>query len=103
MLSRCWRQDSRDISFFFLQAEAGIRDKLVTGVQTCALPIYEFPAGLSVRPNLTASRPSCGNAGHFRGRQGALKTGEKTAIYQLFLKLAVTLLLVVPAAGFADR
>src|ERR1041384_2560894 len=26
--------------FIFLQAEAGIRDKLVTGVQTCALPIY---------------------------------------------------------------
>src|SRR2546423_10161540 len=25
--------------FFFLQAEDGIRDKLVTGVQTCALPI----------------------------------------------------------------
>src|SRR2546425_6455920 len=27
--------------FFFFQAEDGIRDKLVTGVQTCALPIYE--------------------------------------------------------------
>src|SRR5687767_1250031 len=26
-------------SFFFFQAEDGIRDKLVTGVQTCALPI----------------------------------------------------------------
>src|SRR5205823_11918041 len=26
--------------YFFLQAEDGIRDKLVTGVQTCALPIY---------------------------------------------------------------
>src|SRR6266404_8083128 len=28
------------IRFFFFQAEDGIRDKLVTGVQTCALPIY---------------------------------------------------------------
>src|SRR3989441_1513638 len=27
-------------SLFFFQAEDGIRDKLVTGVQTCALPIY---------------------------------------------------------------
>src|SRR5687767_3214506 len=27
-------------NFFFFQAEDGIRDKLVTGVQTCALPIY---------------------------------------------------------------
>src|SRR5205823_11980885 len=28
-----------DYFFFFFQAEDGIRDKLVTGVQTCALPI----------------------------------------------------------------
>src|SRR2546425_12869356 len=28
------------IEYFFFQAEDGIRDKLVTGVQTCALPIY---------------------------------------------------------------
>src|SRR3982750_3842759 len=27
------------IGFFFLQAEDGIRDLIVTGVQTCALPI----------------------------------------------------------------
>src|SRR2546425_12934644 len=27
------------VSFFFFQAEDGIRDKLVTGVQTCALPL----------------------------------------------------------------
>src|SRR3989441_8463078 len=29
--------------FFFFQAEDGIRDKLVTGVQTCALPISLIP------------------------------------------------------------
>src|SRR5256714_2357769 len=29
--------------FFFFQAEDGIRDKLVTGVQTCALPISGRP------------------------------------------------------------
>src|SRR2546425_6432737 len=28
-----------NVFFFFFQAEDGIRDKLVTGVQTCALPI----------------------------------------------------------------
>src|SRR5689334_23898820 len=28
--------------FFFFQAEDGIRDGTVTGVQTCALPIYLF-------------------------------------------------------------
>src|SRR3989441_3837237 len=30
--------------FFFFQAEDGIRDKLVTGVQTCALPISPSPS-----------------------------------------------------------
>src|SRR5689334_23610334 len=28
--------------FFFFQAEDGIRDGTVTGVQTCALPIYDL-------------------------------------------------------------
>src|SRR5256885_4610539 len=31
--------DSVDVLFFFFQAEDGIRDYKVTGVQTCALPI----------------------------------------------------------------
>src|SRR5207249_5874998 len=29
------------VFFFFFQAEDGIRDRNVTGVQTCALPIYD--------------------------------------------------------------
>src|SRR5437879_12769412 len=32
-------------SFFFFQAEDGIRDTSVTGVQTCALPISALRAG----------------------------------------------------------
>src|SRR5438876_7504605 len=32
--------------FFFFQAEDGIRDGRVTGVQTCALPIFNAAAGL---------------------------------------------------------
>src|SRR5256714_6517022 len=32
--------DGSGLIGFFFQAEDGIRDKLVTGVQTCALPIY---------------------------------------------------------------
>src|SRR2546422_10001607 len=31
------------LCFFFFQAEDGIRDVAVTGVQTCALPICLFP------------------------------------------------------------
>src|SRR2546425_6474125 len=41
--------------FFFFQAEDGIRDKLVTGVQTCALPIslvYPAPRHRLTRPSI---------------------------------------------------
>src|SRR6266478_2445675 len=37
------------MSSFFFQAEDGIRDLTVTGVQTCALPIYDPQAIAAVR------------------------------------------------------
>src|SRR5258708_21167614 len=49
--------------FFFFQAEDGIRDDLVTGVQTCALPIF-FSSHLrcacfpSIPPAITKSSSS---------------------------------------------
>src|SRR2546425_2582332 len=46
------------VVFFFFQAEDGIRDKLVTGVQTCALPISRV---------LRRAR----GAGHAAGGRGA--------------------------------
>src|SRR5207237_7412788 len=42
--ARYYRAD--DAVFFFFQAEDGIRDSSVTGVQTCALPICLEQAGL---------------------------------------------------------
>src|SRR5205823_12128539 len=45
-------------NFFFFRAEDGIRDKLVTGVQTCALPIYQrscTPDGTRVFVTLSGS------------------------------------------------
>src|SRR5258706_9451444 len=35
--------------FFFFQAEDGIRDWSVTGVQTCALPISIFPEAVALK------------------------------------------------------
>src|SRR6266446_7609097 len=43
-------------SFFFFQAEDGIRDYKVTGVQTCALPILVFGSSLQTVQNFTADR-----------------------------------------------
>src|SRR5439155_12197433 len=39
----------RSLALFFFQAEDGIRDGHVTGVQTCALPIFTMPATRSTR------------------------------------------------------
>src|SRR5437764_10781257 len=39
--------------FFFFQAEDGIRDTSVTGVQTCALPIWNSSFGPPLAPPAT--------------------------------------------------
>src|SRR2546425_4431725 len=53
--------------FFFFQAEDGIRDKLVTGVQTCALPISA--RGDRLRALLRELRTRL----HHLGRQACLR------------------------------
>src|SRR5260370_31645162 len=45
------------VLFFFFQAEDGIRDSSVTGVQTCALPISRRDSGRKlVQPNSSRRR-----------------------------------------------
>src|SRR2546430_5595673 len=41
------------LSLFFFQAEDGIRDLTVTGVQTCALPISQIFVGLALSQGRT--------------------------------------------------
>src|SRR2546422_10201339 len=41
------------MNFFFFQAEDGIRDVAVTGVQTCALPICSIPAYFTIADRVT--------------------------------------------------
>src|SRR5690349_17797410 len=52
---------SSSVFFFFFQAEDGIRDLYVTGVQTCALPISPGAVPIqdtaSRRPRLAMQRP----------------------------------------------
>src|SRR5260370_22188681 len=73
-------------SLFFFQAEDGIRDSSVTGVQTCALPIWVSPGGLwDRRPGehqsgrLAAALPSwvspCPRAGPVQRWALALRRG----------------------------
>src|SRR6202011_6392521 len=64
------------ISFFF-QAEDGIRDTSVTGVQTCALPILR---GAGLRPRAHSSVAAARAAVHGRnahGRSEERRVGEE--------------------------
>src|SRR5439155_2789701 len=56
--------------FFFFQAEDGIRDGHVTGVQTCALPIFDSRGGGRHRENRRAGARQRGaeRAGRARRR-----------------------------------
>src|SRR2546430_7556421 len=81
--------------FFFFQAEDGIRDLTVTGVQTCALPIWSgrrsrrrVRRGLSRPDARGAARRACGRFARrggrpwscpcrgFRRRRGGAKIGR---------------------------
>src|SRR2546428_11286395 len=56
-------------SFFFFQAEDGIRDLIVTGVQTCALPISR-PLRLPRPPARRGHPARAGGRGRRSGRGG---------------------------------
>src|ERR1017187_4652128 len=69
----------------FFQAEGGIRDPSVTGVQTCALPIYPRPA--SSMSEIRAGEQQAGNPGHERRGFGWRKLrGEVTVTVTLHLR-----------------
>src|SRR5260370_30962767 len=73
-----------DEVIFFFQAEDGIRDSGVTGVQTCALPIYRRrgASGLGRDVGKTARhRDARGLAGKFLGGRARNKTvGNQVAL-----------------------
>src|SRR5437773_10820923 len=57
--------------FFFFQAEDGIRDRDVTGVQTCALPIYL----LAAQPRLLRHHEDLERRAWFKRVQQASEAG----------------------------
>src|SRR2546421_8766173 len=66
--------------FFFFQAEDGIRDLIVTGVQTCALPIS---TGASTRFRAVLGRSGWARARTTTGRRPASRVPAPGAAQQL--------------------
>src|SRR5699024_800397 len=67
-----WSDDKNLIRVFFSQAEDGIRVRNVTGVQTCALPIYPRATA-----TLQAIRDELNKDGHiYRFQHGGKPLGE---------------------------
>src|SRR5437667_1720379 len=85
----------RLVFFFFFQAEDGIRDRDVTGVQTCALPIYRPPGGYPL------SGSSLSSAGYFwrarRDRTRRCRSSENVGLRALHAAK------VSPATDLRDR
>src|SRR5437773_2808676 len=76
-----WRRGDGAKSVFFFQAEDGIRDRDVTGVQTCALPIYRSdhqPFADRILAGPEAPRRGLAND-HNRGFRLGLLHSEATA------------------------
>src|SRR5882757_6164021 len=67
--------------FFFFQAEDGIRDIGVTGVQTCALPISRGWAFKDVLPYFKRCEDWEGGASEWRGAGGPLRIERSRAIH----------------------
>src|SRR2546430_13531904 len=66
------------LAFFFFQAEDGIRDLTVTGVQTCALPISpDWAAGGTV--TLVTSRSDGGGSSMISGAALAVALSRSAA------------------------
>src|SRR5229473_5326315 len=66
--------------FFFFQAEDGIRDKLVTGVQTCALPIWSETGGRKRRrTERSRRRDARRESGRSPAGTQALRTRQRPA------------------------
>src|SRR6266849_9679913 len=69
-----------DRYFFFFQAEDGIRDPLVTGVQTCALPISGAAPVPGRRLGNHPAGPGVAPAQNFGGRASAKKGATPSKI-----------------------
>src|SRR2546430_3726980 len=78
--------------FFFFQAEDGIRDLTVTGVQTCALPISSFIFGENFISEAAADpRVEC--AGGVHGAAADRRSEEHTSELQSQSNIVCRLLL----------
>src|SRR5206468_6170900 len=75
---------SRYSFFFFFQAEDGIRDLIVTGVQTCALPIFFAPGSVLLPVSAAVSGLSGGVTYNFR-LVGANNNGTNYGAIQTFV------------------
>src|SRR3989440_39915 len=88
--------DHQATFFFFFQAEDGIRDLIVTGVQTCALPIYVVIRPPDFRDSLERQKSEVQSRGDELRRQA----GSQIRITGFTI---ILLCIVVAAASMIDR
>src|SRR6266446_8719637 len=80
-------QANRTARYFFFQAEDGIRDYKVTGVQTCALPISLLPRAAAVCRELVRRASRHGVASRPRRERSEEHTSELQSPCNLVCRL----------------
>src|SRR5207248_3848120 len=90
--------------FFFFQAEDGIRDRTVTGVQTCALPIWLFrPRCGAALPRLPAQLPQRAAARDIAARRGPVHGRARRYLWRAAAVAVSAVLAQGRARGAARR
>src|SRR5947207_15834836 len=67
----------KHVHMFFFQAEGGIRDHCVTGVQTCALPISRPSSRIRAKPSAYARRNTSRSASTAGSRSEERRVGKE--------------------------
>src|SRR5207248_8630072 len=84
--------------FFFFQAEDGIRDRTVTGVQTCALPIFGMRSPSTNR--LSAGAGSRRSTVEMRDRP---QSGFAGRILPVFWRIAISIYFTIQPYHSSER
>src|SRR3989440_10613830 len=92
----------RCLVVFFFQAEDGIRDLIVTGVQTCALPIFTRVQDITEEALRLAFLAAPGETGGIGGLRNLVRALARTAL-PVVLTPGVVHLPTVPAHRKVNR
>src|SRR5207245_4785825 len=87
----------------FFQAEDGIRDATVTGVQTCALPIFLGDRPCGAKPGVQTIRPRRLTSERPASRSLDNRAASRPGVRRLLSPVARAFVFALPATGRSEE